>query len=408
MNPAFEDPSAPSAALILSRKDAEALKEQNERLLYLFRARGYVPVQPPIMQPADVFLERSGEQIRARTFLFTDPDGREELCLRPDLTVPICRLHLQQAEDPAAEARYACLGPVFRYHARKDPRFPDEYHQAGVEWLGHAQDARAAADAEVVRLCVVALRRAGLKRFRLTLGDIGLVRALLADMPIPSRWREKLLMRFNRQQAFRQTLMTMAGRIPHETGALAGILKEIARLAPADIEAAAALVQAHLNKLGTEVLAGRSVEDIARRLLEKAEDMRLPPLADAHVARIEALLAVQGEPQRALSALAALSEKGDGHFAEAVARLADVIGRLEDVFAAGECHFSAGFGRTLEYYTGMVFSIEAEIGGEWLTVAGGGRYDDMLSSLGGPDVPACGFGIHTERLFLATHNGATA
>ncbi len=395
----------PPSASVFTRQEAEALQAQNERLLHLFRSRGFAPVNPPIMQPADVFLERSGEQIRARTFLFTDPDGLEELCLRPDLTVPICRLHLQQATDPTAEARYACIGPVFRYHARRDPRFPDEYRQAGVEWLGHAAEERIRADAEVLRLCIIALRRAGLSRFRLRLGDIGLMRALLDDIPMPQRWRKRLLMRFNRQKAFRHALMVMAGRAPDETNALADILEEITHLDPLDIEAAERLVMTRLKKMKAEILAGRSIGDIARRLLEKAEDAHLPPLSQEHVARIEALLAVEGTPQEVLAALRNLGKESDGHFAEAIRRLADFFSRLEDIFAAGECRFSAGFGRALEYYTGVVFSIEAEIGGEWLTVAGGGRYDDMLASLGGPRVPACGFGIHTERLLMATHDG---
>ena len=42
-------------------------------------------------------------------------------------------------------------------------------------------------------------------------------------------------------------------------------------------------------------------------------------------------------------------------------------------------HFSATFGRNLEYYTGFVFQIEA---GDAVQVAGGGRYDDLLSDMG--------------------------
>ena len=58
-------------------------------------------------------------------------------------------------------------------------------------------------------------------------------------------------------------------------------------------------------------------------------------------------------------------------------------------------HFSASFGREIEYYTGFVFQIEVN----GVNVAGGGRYDDMLGDLGAPSpIPAFGFAIHTERL----------
>jgi ATP phosphoribosyltransferase regulatory subunit len=61
------------------------------------------------------------------------------------------------------------------------------------------------------------------------------------------------------------------------------------------------------------------------------------------------------------------------------------------------------FGRSLEYYTGFVFQVEA--GG--LSVAGGGRYDTMLSDIGSPwPVPSVGCAIHTERLAAALKEGA--
>ena len=48
---------------------------------------------PAILQPAEPFLDLSGEDIRKRMFLTTDPQGRE-LCLRPDLTIPVSRDYL--------------------------------------------------------------------------------------------------------------------------------------------------------------------------------------------------------------------------------------------------------------------------------------------------------------------------
>ena len=67
-----------------------ALNDQAVALLKLFAARGYAREEPSILQPAEIFLDRSGEEIRRRTFTLTDPSGRE-LCLRPDLTIPICK-----------------------------------------------------------------------------------------------------------------------------------------------------------------------------------------------------------------------------------------------------------------------------------------------------------------------------
>ena len=61
---------------------------------------------PTFIQPADIFLDRIGEALRNRTYVFTDPDGRE-LCLRPDLTIPSARIYLER--NPDADAPCALL-----------------------------------------------------------------------------------------------------------------------------------------------------------------------------------------------------------------------------------------------------------------------------------------------------------
>jgi histidyl-tRNA synthetase len=59
--------------------------------------------------------------------------------------------------------------------------------------------------------------------------------------------------------------------------------------------------------------------------------------------------------------------------------------------------------RGLDYYTGTIFEIKAKVGdlGAQNTVCGGGRYDRLVASLGGPEVPAMGFGMGVERVLLA-------
>ena len=66
----------------------------------------------------------------------------------------------------------------------------------------------------------------------------------------------------------------------------------------------------------------------------------------------------------------------------------------------GKAVFAAEFGRDLEYYSGLVFQIEAPGSDE--AIGGGGRYDGLLGFLGAPrEVPAIGSAIHTERLLSA-------
>ena len=182
-----------------SKAEREALERQNAAITAVFERAGFDYIAPDIIQPADIFLERSGEDIRARTFVFTDPAGAE-MCLRPDLTVPACRYHLSHAENPDEEAKYCYLGPAFRFP--NEHLSPQEFLQAGLEWFA-APDA-AAAEARVLKLAISALEAAGLTKFRVTLGDLGLFSALLEDTPMPARWRNRLKQHFWRPHAFRE------------------------------------------------------------------------------------------------------------------------------------------------------------------------------------------------------------
>ena len=64
--------------------------------------------------------------------------------------------------------------------------------------------------------------------------------------------------------------------------------------------------------------------------------------------------------------------------------------------------------RGLDYYTSTIFEIKSSAGdlGAQNTVAGGGRYDRLVQSLGGPAVPAIGFALGVERTLLAMSDPA--
>lgn len=57
--------------------------------------------------------------------------------------------------------------------------------------------------------------------------------------------------------------------------------------------------------------------------------------------------------------------------------------------------------RGLDYYTGTVFEFTVDSIGAQSTVCGGGRYDGLLASIGGPEMPAVGFGMGITRLIQA-------
>jgi ATP phosphoribosyltransferase regulatory subunit len=369
-----------------SSSEREALARQNAAIMAVFERAGFDHIAPDIIQPADIFLERSGEDIRARTFVFSDPDGNE-LCLRPDLTVPACRYHLSHG-DTAREARYCYLGTAFRFP--DELLSPQEFNQAGIEWFGDENPV--AAEARVMKLTIAALEAAGLSRLKVTMGDLGLFNALIDSMAMPERWRRRLKHQFWRPSAFRSLLQRFAKPATFKRTAISA---HVDAIAGQDAEQATA---ARVADLGLPLVTDRSVAEVAARLSEKLADRSETPLDPAKVRLIESYLALEGSVTDVIADLARLP--GSPALDGARRWFETRIEALEDQgLNPRRFHFSANFGRELEYYTGLVFQVEVEARNAPLVVAGGGRYNDLLQDLGAASrVPAVGCAIHTERV----------
>ena len=382
-----------------SAKAFEALEAQARSLLDLFARAGYEPVAPAIIQPAGVFLDQVGEQVRSRTYVFTDLAG-EELCLRPDLTVPVSRLYLERHPDAGAQARYCYNGPAFRFQPLgPSATHPREFRQAGIECFG-APD-KESADVEVLLLAVEAVKSAGLREYWLRFGDIALFYALIDALQLPERWRFKLRHYFWRPPVFHALLARLAKGERPETDGLTAALAE--KIGGADQESSEETVAAYLEAQGIPLAGNRSLREIAARLLDHAADLRADPLPKEVATVIDYYLAVCAPPREATEKIAMIA-KGAGldidPGLDAVLRRFDRLER--DGIDLTRATFDTEFGRKLEYYSGLVFQVEAAGLDETEPVAGGGRYDNLLAALGAPRaVPAVGSAIHTERLLAA-------
>jgi len=385
-----------------SAKEFEALEAQATTLLDTFRRAGYEQVAPSIIQPADIFLDQIGEQVRSRTYVFTDLAG-DELCLRPDLTVPVSRLYLERHPKADTPARYCYNGPAFRFQPQGDiEAHQREFRQAGIECFG-ASD-KESADVEIVLLAADAVRRAGLKDFRLRFGDIALFYALVDALSLPERWRLKLRHYFWRPPAFHALLARLArGERPNGDGPVMALAGTLANETP---ERAEELVAAYLEGRGLPLSGNRSLSEIAARLLDHAADLRADPLRKEVATVIDYYLAVSGPPKEAAKRIAMIAKGAGIDLGPALYAYTRRFERLEESGVdLDRAIFATEFGRNLEYYSGLVFQIEAA--GVDDAIAGGGRYDGLLSHLGAPrEVPAIGSAIHTERLLAAAGRGS--
>ncbi|HWU54664.1 MAG TPA: ATP phosphoribosyltransferase regulatory subunit [Rhizomicrobium sp.] len=362
----------------------EALGSQASALLDLFGSYGYVREEPAVLQPAEIFLNRYGEEIRRRTFTLTDPSGHD-LALRPDLTIPICREAV--LSNRSFPARICYNGLVFR-HQPGEPHRPTQFFQAGAELLG-LEDC-AAGDKEILTLSVEALRVCGLKDFSLRIGDLSLFGALVDALALPPQWRSRLKRHFWRPGYVESLLYWLS----HGDGTV-------------KLPGTRAEIEALLDAKGEAPLAGRTREEIIARALGRAAEAASLHLEGKIAGAVTELLDISGPAEEALGKVRALLKTVainlDSQLAAMEARLAVLRSLGVD---PARVAFTAHFGRNMEYYTGFVFELWARDKEGPVQVAGGGRYDTMMEMLGAKQrVSAVGCAIRTERALAAKAAG---
>ncbi len=378
-------------------KSGAAPDAQAEALVASYERAGYARVSPPILQPAEPFLDLSGEDIRRRMFLTTSPSGAE-MCLRPDLTIPVSRDYLASplAGKPAG---FCYLGPVFRHRGEGSA----EFLQGGIESFGRTD--QAAADAEMLALGLETTTGYGLASPDVRTGDVALFAALVAALDLAPAWKRRLIKDFNRKANLAQDLDRLMlggnnGR-PEYQGVLAA-------LAGSDPKGAHALVTDLLSIAGITAVGGRSVAEIADRFLEQSALGASTKLPRDVRGLIERFLAVAGDPDEAAAELRALAT--EANLAAELSPALDLFESRNGFLAARDIDlkrmtFSTAFGRGFDYYTGFVFELTdpARTGDP---LVAGGRYDGLLTRLGAADpIPAIGFAVWIER--LAVYGGAS-
>jgi ATP phosphoribosyltransferase regulatory subunit len=360
-------------------------------LLVDYQHAGYRRVEPAVLQPAEPFLDLSGEDIRRRMYL-TEVSGRE-FCLRPDLTIPVSRDYLASplAGQPAG---FSYLGPVFRH--RGDA--PGEFLQAGIESFGRRDTA--AADAEMLALGLEATARYGIDAPEIRIGDVGIFMALVGALELAPAWRRRLLKDFNRAESLEHDLTRLGLDAERSRPEYQGLL---AALGGSDPGAARALVTDLFSIAGIAAVGGRTVDEIADRFIEQAALGAGTRLPGETRRAVERFLKIAGNPDDAAAEIRMLAREVGVNLDPALhlfeTRTGFLMARDIDV---GRIRFSTAFGRGVDYYTGFVFELHEPRSGDPGQLVAGGRYDDLLSRLGAAEpIPAVGFAVWIDRLARA-------
>ncbi|PWA80587.1 histidyl-tRNA synthetase 1 [Artemisia annua] len=303
-------------------------------------------VDYPVLETEALYIRKAGEEIRDQLYCFEDR-GNRRVALRPELTPSLARLVIQKGY-------YSCL--ILRPSAN---------------------------------IGVVVQVFHGLK-----------IRAI-KSVPLPIKWfaigqcwRYERMTRGRRREHY-QWNMDIIG-VPDVTGEAELISSIVTFFKRIGITAKDVGFKISSRKVLQEVLSLYSVPEASfAKACIIIDKMGKIPMEEIK----KELQAVQLSNEAIEDLLQVLSMKSLTELEEKLGSAGEAVSELKQLFSLAEkfgytewIQFDASVVRGLAYYTGIVFEgFDRE--GKLRAICGGGRYDCLLSTFGGDDIPACGFGF---------------
>ncbi len=343
------------------------LKKSSEAIIKTFKSNGFVLSEPDVLLDSDYIIERSGEKFRSSMLTFENEDGKT-MCLRPDLTVASCINFLQK--KTSSKIYYS--GQAYRRSNNKTSNFIN--NQLGIEILGSKNQIQD--DFKVISTILSSTKKLKSKKILVKVGDISLFKSLINALDMPERWKLRLIRHFWRPTYFEELLK----RLEKNTD-IDAVNFDI------DKERFYEMKKMDQNK----VVAGRSISEILKRFNKKIKDPRSFSDGKKIVKIIKSFLKINCK-------LSQLDEKLLD-FAEINSLKKNIFKDLKSIQnlkkLKQDVNFITNFGRDVEYYTGIVFEVFA---GK-KEIARGGRYDDLLKSLGAKkNIQAVGAAINLKNI----------
>ena len=378
---------------VIKSNSYEFLTQKSNSIMSSLSSDGYQLVDPPILVPADKVIDRLGETIVDRLFIFSQKDGIR-LCLRPDLTIPTCLYYLGQGFK-GEKKLYSYFGKVFQFYDEEENE-PNEFTQTGIESIGDQN--LLSADVEIFVKIYNALKKEGINNFRTYFGDVSLFQEFINVLDIPELWKKNLLEKFWNEDEFKVLLDEISKKNFNND--------EFAeRVYSLDIESALELVRGNINSSDGSFFAGRSLEEITDRLRKKGESYSLKPLSDSTKKLITEFLSIKDKPSLAIIRLRKLCKSLDRSLLN---KIDEAEKRFEIIQSNGvdfqNAIFGAEKGRDVEYYSGFLYDFAWDNNKESIYIGGGGRYDNLIKLLGSENnIPAVGAALNLKKVERISH-----
>ena len=342
-------------------------KKLSEAIIKTFKSNGFVLLEPDVLLDSDYIIERSGEKFKSSMLTLENEDGKT-MCLRPDLTVASCISFLQKKSS----SKIYYSGQAYRKSGSKGTNFIND--QLGIEILGSKNQIQD--DFKVISTILSSAKKIKREKILIKVGDISLFKSLINALDMPERWKLRLIRHFWRPNYFKELLKRLENNTDIDAITFDADKKRFYEMKKLDKDI---------------VIAGRSISEILKRFEKKIKDPRSFTDGKKIVKIITSFLKINCKLSELDEKLLDFAKKND--LKKNIFRDLKSILNLKKLNQ--DVNFIANFGRDVEYYTGIVF----EVFSGKKEIARGGRYDDLLKSLGAKkNIPAVGAAINLKNI----------
>ena len=342
-------------------------KKYSEALLNLFKKKGFKVKEFENIIESKIIIERSGEIFKKSLLSFEDDNGKN-FSLRPDLTISACLDYIKNVKKGIY--KYAYFDQAYRRTFSKESLVRN---QLGCEIIGSSN---LKLNTEIINLIDQSLKKVIKDKTIIKINDINIFYSLVDSLQLPSRWRLRLKRHFWRPDYFNELISRLESN--------SDLQKNVFEL---DKKSYIKMKKLKQNKK----IAGRKINEILNRFEKKIKEPR-SNIKGLRVARIiRDFLKIDCPFKNAKNVLKKFEIDNK------INLKLNQFDVFDFEFKNNNTIFSSNIGRGAEYYTGLFFEIYEK--SKNLNLASGGRYDNLMQTLGAKTkIAAIGGAINYDNI----------
>ncbi|MDH5648007.1 MAG: ATP phosphoribosyltransferase regulatory subunit, partial [Candidatus Heimdallarchaeota archaeon] len=349
---------------------------------FIARRYGYVEYEGPSIEATELIEAKSGEGLITEIFTVNNRENRRIL-LRPEQTPTLARMLAKNQQKYKRPIRWFSIPRLFRDETVQKGRVK-EFWQLNVDCLG---DDSMVTDAEIISVAVDILRECGLKddQFSVLINNRKLLNTFLNSMDGVNS--QKIISVIDKKMSYLQDYAEIqlenSGMTKKDASNEAlkfrRILNSSGEFKNELLESSSELTKSMVNDI-VEITKSVVVASFLQNGLQQDQANELYKLTSNI-----------NEPTVFIDNLKQLSLPPES--AAIIDEFEELVIYLKSFGVIDTVIFDASLARGLDYYTGFVFEVFESSGQLVRALCGGGRYSDLVESLGGTNLSGVGFGM---------------